>query len=131
MLDFGRSCYKLKRLELRSNQLGSGGTTDDFRFLASLANCTNLELLALGDNRLVIEMIPDVIGKLTNLKTLDLSGSKMGGKIPPSLCNISMLAGLYLGNNELVDAVPACLGDLEDLRELDISGNKLESSMSY
>ncbi|KAG6579692.1 Receptor-like protein 12, partial [Cucurbita argyrosperma subsp. sororia] len=79
--------------------------------------------------RLIFEVnsrIPNWLGKLKNLKYLDLENSYVYGPIPTSLGNLSTVEYLYLLNNALRREILVSLGRLLNLRELDLGGNRLE-----
>ncbi|KAL0542010.1 hypothetical protein IC582_022096 [Cucumis melo] len=70
--------------------------------------------------------IPDWLGKLKNMKSLNLGYSKIYGPIPASLGNLSSLEYLYLSGNALTGAIPTSFGRLLNLRKLYLSNNRLE-----
>lgn len=69
--------------------------------------------------------IPEEIGNLTELYTLDLSGNTLTGEIPSSIGNMHILGYLYLNNNQLTGSIPQEIGNLSDLRACYIYENQL------
>ncbi|KAF3655797.1 putative cytochrome 82C2-like [Capsicum annuum] len=64
-------------------------------------------------------------GLRSGLKSFNLHGNKLEGKIPRSLANCKQLEVLDLGNNHLNDTFPMWLGILPKLRVLSLRSNKL------
>ena len=90
---------------------------------AELGNLANLEWLILDGNALTGP--PAELGRLTSLRSLDLSYNALTGPLPVELGNLANLEGLYLGGNELTGPVPSWLGRLTSLRSLNLSWNGL------
>ncbi|CAM9768109.1 unnamed protein product, partial [Hapterophycus canaliculatus] len=67
--------------------------------------------------------IPQELGQLTFLQTLDLGNNKLFGSIPPELGWLRALRTLDLYNNELSGPIPPELGELSELQELNLSKN--------
>lgn len=72
-----------------------------------------------------IEWLPDSIGKLSSLITLDLSENRLVA-LPSSISGLSSLTKLDLHSNKIVE-LPESLGDLLSLVYLDLRGNQLTS----
>jgi hypothetical protein len=70
-------------------------------------------------------LIPAEIGKLTKLKTLDLSSNHFSGEIPSSAGHLESLQYLRLNNNTLSGAFPSSSANLSHLIFLDLSYNNL------
>ena len=86
-----------------------------------LGNLTALTTLDLSGNRLA--EVPEWLGNLTALTTLNLGYNQMGA-VPESLGNLTALTTLKLANNQL-GAVPEWLGNLTALTDLDLNCNRL------
>ncbi|XP_048490798.1 probable LRR receptor-like serine/threonine-protein kinase At5g45780 isoform X2 [Beta vulgaris subsp. vulgaris] len=69
--------------------------------------------------------IPDEIGKLQELQTLDLSGNQFSGEIPGSIGNLGHLSYLKLSRNKLSGQIPEHVANLTGLSFLDLSFNNL------
>ncbi|MXY47276.1 MAG: hypothetical protein F4Y44_09920 [Chloroflexi bacterium] len=96
---------KLLNLKLSNNMLGSD---------------------MVGDDAMPYGGIPDEIGTLTDLKTLQLDGNNLHGEIPPEIGNLTNLKALLLADNVLTGMIPPELAMLEKLANISLSGNMLE-----
>ena len=67
--------------------------------------------------------LPESLGQLTQLQTLDLSGNQLTA-LPEWLGQLTQLQDLNFENNRLT-ALPESLGQLTQLQTLDLSGNQL------
>ncbi|KAK9062101.1 hypothetical protein SSX86_019286 [Deinandra increscens subsp. villosa] len=72
-----------------------------------------------------IEWLPDSIGKLSSLITLDLSENRLV-TLPSSITGLSSLTKLDLHSNKIIE-LPESLGDLLSLVYLDLRANQLTS----
>ncbi|KAL8499026.1 hypothetical protein ACS0TY_022113 [Phlomoides rotata] len=130
-------------LSLQFNNLRFESPASGVGFFTSLTSLTSLKLLAIGDNPLggVLSpsignlssslqifdapycnfkgTVPNDIGNLTNLVSLQLRNNDLSGIIPPTFTHLHTLQGLNLGFNLLSGIVPEDLCDLHNLR-LDI-----------
>ena len=62
--------------------------------------------------------IPGELGRLTELRHLNLSGNQLTGEIPGELGRLTNLEWLHLHYNRLTGQIPAELGQLTKLKEL-------------
>ncbi|XP_024978447.1 plant intracellular Ras-group-related LRR protein 4-like [Cynara cardunculus var. scolymus] len=72
-----------------------------------------------------IEWLPDSIGKLSSLITLDLSENRLVA-LPSSIGGLSSLTKLDLHSNKILE-LPESIGDLLNLVHLDLRANQLTS----
>lgn len=88
----------------------------------SIGKLSLLATLDLSENR--IKTLPTTIGNLSSLTKLDLS-SNLIVELPNTIGNLIGLIHLDLKGNNLT-SLPATLGKLSCLHELDLSANKIE-----
>ncbi|KAL1339309.1 hypothetical protein AAHE18_U026500 [Arachis hypogaea] len=139
-------------LNLNYNNLGSG-SDGDLEFITSLVNCTKLENLVLGSNKLggilpisignlstqLIEIslfvnhihgtIPETIGNNINLISLYLGDNHFSGNVPNSFGKFHKMQSLDVGQNHLLGEIPPSLGNLTQLVEISIANNMLEGKI--
>ena len=77
-----------------------------------------VEVLDLRHNQLSGEL-PQVLGNLTELSELCLSGNQLSGTIPPQLGHLAQLTDLDLSGNQLSGSIPSDLRSLTQLTNLD------------
>jgi hypothetical protein len=87
----------------------------------SLGQLTKLQTLDLSRNQLTT--LPESLGQLTQLQTLDLSENQLTA-LPGWLGQLTQLQTLNLSENQLT-ALPEWLGQLTQLQTLKLEGNKL------
>ncbi|MEP3115459.1 MAG: leucine-rich repeat domain-containing protein, partial [Nisaea sp.] len=88
-----------------------------------LGDLTALTSLDVSGNRL--GSLPDRLGDLTALTSLDVSSNRLGS-LPDRLGDLTALTSLDVSRNQL-GSLPDRLGDLTALTSLDVSGNQLGS----
>ncbi|HEV2803623.1 MAG TPA: COR domain-containing protein [Chthoniobacterales bacterium] len=76
-----------------------------------------------GASRPKLSELPESLGQLTQLQSLDLSGNKLTA-LPESLSQLTQLQSLNLSSNQLT-ALPKSLSELTQLQSLDLSRNQL------
>ncbi|KAJ0705309.1 putative protein kinase RLK-Pelle-LRR-XII-1 family [Helianthus annuus] len=150
-IDFGRLQH-LRGLSLADNNFGSKNL-DDMIFFSSLSNCTNLEMMDIGDNQLggvlpysfgnfssklsFLRMafnylsgnIPSSIRNLLGLTTINLNGNRFTGMIPESIGKLQNLQKLYLYDNHFSGVIPRSIGNLSLLTKVTLAENSLEGSI--
>lgn len=72
-----------------------------------------------------VEWLPDSLGKLSSLITLDLSQNRIVA-LPDTIGGLSSLQKLDLYSNRIIE-LPESIGDLLNLVSLNLSGNQLRS----
>ncbi|KAG8373580.1 hypothetical protein BUALT_Bualt11G0039200 [Buddleja alternifolia] len=97
-----------------------GKLTDQIEWIPdSIGKLSCLITLDLSENRIV--MLPDSIGGLSSLKTLDLHGNTIS-ELPESIGNLLNLLHLNLRGNQL-NSLPSTIAKLVRLQDLDLSSN--------
>ncbi|XP_062095254.1 probable LRR receptor-like serine/threonine-protein kinase At3g47570 [Humulus lupulus] len=119
-IDFGSST-NLWWLVLASNSLGTG-EADDLNFFESLANCKNIGIIDLSDNKFG-GLFPSSISKIPSLVTLRLGSNKLSGNIPEGIGSLVNLTELVVEKNNFTGKIPSAIGDLKMLRKLHMSKN--------
>ncbi|CAL8246216.1 unnamed protein product [Lota lota] len=104
----------LERLYMKRNSL----TTLPDNLAQKLPNLIELYL---HSNNIV--MVPEAIGELSRLRSLDLSDNALQ-IICPEIGRLCSLRHLRLANNQL-ETLPSELGELQELESLDVSRNRL------
>uniref|UniRef100_A0A0E0MCZ2 Receptor kinase-like protein Xa21 n=1 Tax=Oryza punctata TaxID=4537 RepID=A0A0E0MCZ2_ORYPU len=124
---------ELSLLNLEWNQFESFGNKD-LEFLHSLSNCTELQVLALDDNKLKGQ-IPYSLGNLSiQLQYLFLGSNQLSGGFPSGIRNLPNLISLGLNENHFTGMVPEWVGTLTNLEGIYLDNNRftgfLPSSIS-
>ncbi|GKU96411.1 hypothetical protein SLEP1_g9650 [Rubroshorea leprosula] len=115
------SLKNLVGLTLTRNHLESEG----LGILTSLANCTNLRVLDIGDNHLKGELPLSIANLSTNLGYLSITKNQISGKIPEGIDNLVGLTFLHLLQNHLTGEVPSGIGKLKRLSFLSLGENRI------
>ncbi|XP_008799240.1 plant intracellular Ras-group-related LRR protein 4 isoform X2 [Phoenix dactylifera] len=89
----------------------------------SIGKLSGLVTLDLSENRIVV--LPATVGALSSLKKLDLHSNRIG-ELPNSIGDLYSLLYLDLRGNQLM-SLPSTIGKLVQLEELDLSSNQLSS----
>nr|GLL30316.1 probable LRR receptor-like serine/threonine-protein kinase At1g53430 [Ipomoea trifida] len=115
-------------LHLADKQTKPLGTEDgrnlDGQLPEIMGNLTNLTSLDLSSN-LFGGPIPTQLASLNNLTYLDLSSNSFGGPIPTQLASLKSLTYLNLRNNDFSGPLPDKLENLRLLEYLNVRGNNL------
>ena len=91
---------------------------------AVMGRLTQLRVLNLTRNQLT-GPIPTELGELSGLQELYLDSNHLSGQIPPALGRLSALVNLGLSANRLTGPIPQELGQLRNLNGLSLSNNQL------
>ncbi|KAL5719931.1 hypothetical protein ACHQM5_012653 [Ranunculus cassubicifolius] len=114
----------LRVLNLQENSLGSG-KTGDLDFVTFLANCSNLDTLAMSVNHLG-GILPTSIGNLSkSLSGLYFGGNRISGNIPPEIGNLQRLSVIDLAVNFLTGSIPMSFRNMPSLQMLVLDSNQL------
>ncbi|XP_062078993.1 receptor-like protein 43 [Humulus lupulus] len=87
-----------------------------------------IAIINLSNNKFVGE-IPEAIGNLKGLYSLDLSNNHLKGGIPSSLSNLRALESLDISQNALSGKIPVELDQLSFLQYFNVSHNQLSGSI--
>ncbi|KAK8651453.1 hypothetical protein V6N13_141054 [Hibiscus sabdariffa] len=117
----------LQRFDISHNNLSS---EPELRFLSSLTNCKDLEVVIFDDNPLISGELPVSVGNLSASVTLFYaSHCSIKGRIPREIGNLSQLFWLGLDYNGFTGTIPATLGNLRELQNVNLGSNKLQGSI--
>ncbi|XP_025810407.1 probable LRR receptor-like serine/threonine-protein kinase At3g47570 [Panicum hallii] len=120
------SSHDLLLLDLQNNILES----DNWQFIASLANCPNLKMLLMNENRLD-GSLPISVGNLSSsLQRLDLGNNRISGPLPEEIGNLPQLQLLAMDQNWIVGEIPSSIGKLSTLVVLRLSHNILSGQIT-
>ncbi|EPS66923.1 hypothetical protein M569_07852, partial [Genlisea aurea] len=76
-------------------------------------------------NNNITGSLPDELGRLSKLQTLDLSNNRFSGSLPSSLGHLKSLQYMKLNNNSLYGVIPISLANITQLSLVDLSYNNL------
>ncbi|KAJ0901390.1 putative leucine-rich repeat-containing, plant-type, leucine-rich repeat domain superfamily [Helianthus annuus] len=115
----------LNTLDLQSNNF-FGNVSE---LLERFCECESpkLKLLALRGNY-VTGQLPEQLGRLKNLESIDLAYNQLTGTIPDSVGSLHLLKTLQMNINQLTGSIPDTIGGLSSLNFLDLSYNNLNGS---
>ncbi|TVU29085.1 hypothetical protein EJB05_20629, partial [Eragrostis curvula] len=103
----------------------------DWAFMASLANCSQLETLELDSNNFAGELPSSISNLSTSLQWLTLSGNQISGAIPEQISNLVSLQALALESNSLSGPLPSSLSMIQGLQYLSLSGNNFWGDIQW
>ncbi|XP_010493149.1 PREDICTED: LRR receptor-like serine/threonine-protein kinase EFR [Camelina sativa] len=126
-LSFGK-LSNLWWLGMSNNALGNNSFSG-LEFIAALANCTQLEFLDVGDNRLGGELPASISSLSTKLTSLSLGGNLISGTIPSDIGNLESLQELSLETNFLTGGLPDSFGKLLKLQVVDLYSNAISGEI--
>uniref|UniRef100_A0ACD5TR42 Uncharacterized protein n=1 Tax=Avena sativa TaxID=4498 RepID=A0ACD5TR42_AVESA len=113
---------KLSLFNLGSNQI-QANSKGDWEFLDNLGNSTELQIFAMGVNRLSGH-VPSSIGNLSNqLQRLYLGGNQLSGDFPSGIANFRNLLSVQLEENRFTGVVPEWIGTLKKLQQIALYAN--------
>ena len=95
----------------------------------SYGNLTNLNVLRVSGNYLVVGRIPGSLGNLKKLNYIGMRDNSLTGTIPSELSNCK-LSSILLQNNLLTGKIPDYIYDYSDLEALRLFNNSFEGTIS-
>ncbi|KAL2476720.1 putative LRR receptor-like serine/threonine-protein kinase [Abeliophyllum distichum] len=145
----------LRMLGLGGNQLTNDPSMSELGFLNSLRNCRHLERIVIGWNSFdgtlpksfssgnlsaslehfqayssgIKGMIPNEIGNLSNLISLEMGGNGLRGTIPETLGQLKKMQSLVIDNNKLEGSIPVSFCNFVNLFRINLGGNKLSQQI--
>ena len=93
--------------------------------IGKLTNLKRMQLVKHSDSECVLESLPAEIGQLTSLEGLHLGENKLTS-LPAEIGQLTSLTELDLNGNQLA-SLPATIGQLTSLKKLHLAGNQLTS----
>ncbi|KAJ1274656.1 hypothetical protein BS78_05G078400 [Paspalum vaginatum] len=112
---------RLSILNLEENRIHTK-SMKDWKFMKSLANCTELQQLWLGRN-LLEGKVPNSLANLSSLRYLMFTENQLSGDFPSSIANLNNLIMLSLHGNQFTGVVPEWLGTLPNLQKIYLDSN--------
>ncbi|GLT83948.1 hypothetical protein SLE2022_022100 [Rubroshorea leprosula] len=126
--NFG-SLRNLTVLDLWENRLESE-EGEGFGFITSLTNCTNLRQLQLYQNNFKGVLPLSIANLSTKLETFTIGGNlQISGKIPEEIGNLIGLNTLQIAITNITGEIPSSIGKLEKLSELKLYENRISGSI--
>ncbi|KAG1366825.1 putative LRR receptor-like serine/threonine-protein kinase [Cocos nucifera] len=115
---------QLYHLNMEENQLKARDVSD-WKFMDSLTNCSNLQILSLHGNKLEGQLPNSLVNLSSRIQVLAMGTNQISGNIPHGIGNLANLNRLTLENNLLIGGIPESVGRLARLELFGLSGNKL------
>ncbi|KAB2634992.1 receptor-like protein kinase HAIKU2 [Pyrus ussuriensis x Pyrus communis] len=94
----------------------------------ALSEATSLITIQMSVNQFSGK-IPETIGSLKKLSSLDLDQNMLSGTMPESLGSCFGISEINLAHNYISGEIPSSLGSLHNLNSLNLSGNRLSNEI--
>jgi hypothetical protein len=116
---------------LEIDSVGISWTTsiDECKWLDVVCDDDGRVVALLLDEKNVLGQIPNDLGLLTDLTSLQLFDNRLTGTIPSSLGLMTALVDLDLRDNTLTGTIPSSIGDLKALTILQFWSNQLRGTI--
>ncbi|ORX86530.1 L domain-like protein [Anaeromyces robustus] len=124
--DLDKAVEEFTKLEfLTSLKIDNVKTKAGSGISKKIGQIENLKYLTITNNKYdcTNTTIPEEIGNLVNLETLDLSNNDLTGNIPTSFTKLKNIQSILLGDNKLEGVVPFDFEYLDKLTELVLKQN--------
>jgi serine/threonine protein kinase/Leucine-rich repeat (LRR) protein len=118
----------LESLFLDDNML-EANNEEEWAFIDSLANCSGLQTLSVGWNRLAGKLPGSLANLSTNLQWLQIPYNNISGIIPSDIGNLGSLQMLDFRINLLTGVIPESTGKLTSLQKLGLISNSLSGRL--
>jgi Leucine-rich repeat (LRR) protein len=113
---------KLVEFNIQMNKL-QASHKQEWEFMISLSNCTELQVLSLASNHLQGH-VPSALSNLSiQLQHLYLGQNQLEGSFPSGIANLPNLIIMGLDYNRFTGMVPPWLGSFKKLQKLSLSTN--------
>ncbi|KAG8369429.1 hypothetical protein BUALT_Bualt14G0012800 [Buddleja alternifolia] len=117
-------------LSLQDFLISNNNIQDDTSFISSLTNCTKLQQLDVGENRLLTGSLPESIANLSiHLFNMMIVNTQIHGNIPSGIGNLIGLTQIYLIGNNLEGPIPSSIGKLSNLYILRMEENNFSNEL--
>ncbi|GFY93152.1 hypothetical protein Acr_08g0015480 [Actinidia rufa] len=126
-INFGK-LKNLSRLYLFGNGLGTGDI-NDLNFISTLVNCSKLIGLYIANNSFRGVLPNSIANFSTQLQHLFVGYNKISGSIPQEIGNLVSLNTLDLVSNQMTGSIPTSIGRLHKLQAVAFAGNKLSGQI--
>lgn len=93
-----------------------------------IGNLTGLETLDMSMNHLA-GIIPHTLKGSQRLERLELFRNKLRGPLPNSLCKLKKLGEIDLGENQISGHIPECIGNLTFARYIYLGSNRMTGKL--
>ncbi|XP_042415359.1 receptor kinase-like protein Xa21 [Zingiber officinale] len=105
-------------------------TAEDWNFLSSLTNCSDLQQVYLDHNYKLGGVLPSAVANLSvGLQVLNVGGNAISGSIPSGIGNLVGLERLVLYENHFTGNIPEGIGRLRRLQWLTLDENNLSGKI--
>lgn len=116
----------LQGLYLGENNLTRDPSTQELTFITALTRCRNLQAVELSLNQFN-GYLPTSVGNLSSsLRLFNMFNSKLIGRIPLEIGNMSSLESINMDSNEFTGSIPPTIGKLTRLDRLYLEHNRLQ-----
>ncbi|XP_048561561.1 receptor kinase-like protein Xa21 [Triticum urartu] len=114
----------LQYLHVSDNRL-QANDSKGWEFVASLSNCSLLQVLVLSNNSFGGQLPGSVVNLTTTLQRLYLQDNRISGSIPADIGNLVGLKILVIANTYMSGVIPKSIGKLQNLNVLSLYNNSL------